>query len=213
MEPEPTSRERAAARLLEQYQSAGNGFDGIHQMLLPHLRENRHAEPRPKDTAALAAAVYRLGYLDYARPHISWPNFVVDASVLASHARLDSLTVGAALVEAVADDTCQVIASPQAYLHVAPGLTGEQDQRLYRFLRHLEPATETREKPEDSRPAIEVPPLTFRHTDIIARLKTGERPDIVHTALLALHHRCVIGTFDPAAYHRLGYLRTLDLNA
>ena len=45
------------------------------------------------------------------------------------------------------------------------------------------------------------------------RLDTGERLDVMHTALLALQHRCVIGTSHPATYHRLGYLRTLNVAA
>ncbi|MFF5082054.1 hypothetical protein ACFY36_33810 [Actinoplanes sp. NPDC000266] len=214
MEPEPTPRERATARLMRQYQQAGPGFDGIHQMLLQHLRDNRHAEARVADSAGLARAVLDLGYTDYRRPHISWPNFVIDASVLRSHARLDNATVGAALVEAVADEACQVIVSPAAYLHVSPDLSGEQDQRLYRLLRRMDPAhAAPSDDKDDPQPLVDLPALAFRDADIIARLKTGERPDIVHTALLALRHRCVLGTLDPAAYHRIGYLRTLDLAA
>ncbi len=60
--------------------------------------------------------------------------------------------------------------------------------------------------------AVDVPALTFRQADIVARQGTGEHPEVMHTVLLALQHRCVIGTLAPAAYHALGYTRTVDLS-
>lgn len=128
--------------------------------------------------------------------------------MLLSFARLDNRTVGAALIDAVADSSCQVIVSPLAYLHIADQLAAVRgaDRRLHRMLRHR-PADETPE----SQAVIDVPPLTFRQVDVITQLNTGERLDVMHTALLALHHRCVIGTLEPDAYHRIGYGRVLNL--
>lgn len=188
----------ASAYLLRQYQDAGKGFDGIHQMLLPHLRENRHTEPRPADFRRLASDIGLLGIADYFGPDRYSPNFVIDESVLLSYARLDNETVGAALVDAAHDSACQIIVSPLAYLWIAPALRGtEGEQRAYRF-RTL---------------GGDVRELTIRQVEIMSRLDTGERADIVHTALLGLQYRCVIGTLNPGAYHRLGYLRTVNLSA
>ncbi|MEU7906485.1 hypothetical protein [Actinoplanes sp. NPDC049118] len=208
MDQQPSSRELASAHILGQYQQAGVWFDGIYQMLLTQLRENRQAEPQPKEYAQLLAHIGGLGFADYRDPAGCRPNFVIDGSVLLSFARLDSQTVGAALIDAVADSACQVIVSPLAYVHIADQLAGVRgaDQRLHRILRH---------RPADENPAsaavVDVPPLTFRQADVITQLNTGERLDAMHTALLALHHRCVIGTLEPEVYHRIGYGRVLNL--
>ncbi|MGK5678498.1 hypothetical protein [Actinoplanes sp. URMC 104] len=200
MERQPTPREHAGAQLLRQYQDAGRPFDGIHQMLLPHLRDLRRAEPRPSDHGQLAADVAGLGFTDHHRPATSWPNLVIDRSVLLSYARLDNEIVGAALVDAAHDSACRIVVSSLAYLRAAPALVGAGgEQRVLGFLRHLA--------------GVEVADLTFRQADIISRLDTGEPSDVVHTALLALQHRCVVGTLEPVAYHRIGCLRTLDLSA
>ncbi|MET8153677.1 hypothetical protein ACIBSW_33480 [Actinoplanes sp. NPDC049668] len=208
MDQQPSPREFASAHILGQYQQAGLRFDGIYQMLLTHLRENRQADPQPREYAQLLADISRLGFADYRDPVTPWPNFVIDGSVLLSFARMDNRTVGAALIDAVADSSCQVIASPLAYLHIADQLAAARgaDQRLHRVLRHR-PADETPASPA----VVDVPPLTFRQVDVITQLNTGERLDTMHTALLALHYRCVIGTLEPEVYHRIGYGRVLNL--
>jgi hypothetical protein len=208
VDQQPSSCEFASAHILGQYQQAGVWFDGIYQMLLTHLRENRQAEPQPVQYAPLLADISRLGFADYGAPAMCWPNFVIDGSVLLSFARLDNRTVGAALIDAVADSSCQVIVSPLAYLHIADRLVALRgaERRLHRVLRH---------QPADEKPAslavVDVPPLTFRQVDVITQLNTGERLDVMHTALLALHYRCVIGTLEPEVYHRIGYGRVLNL--
>jgi len=47
---------------------------------------------------------------------------------------------------------------------------------------------------------------------LIARLDAAESLAVRHDALPALSDRCVIGTLDPAPYHRFGYRRTLGLS-
>ncbi len=196
------AREHAGARILRQYQDAGRWFDGIYQMLLPHLRDHRRAEPRPADYGQLVADIGHLGFTDYHRPLTTWPNLVIDESVLLSYAQLDNETVGAALVDAAHDSACQIVVSTLAYLRAAPPLIGTSgEQRVHTLLRHL-PGSVT-----------DVADLTFRQADIISRLNTGEPLDVMHTTLLALQHKCVIATLDPSAYHRAGYLRTLNLAA
>lgn len=185
-------RTLAGAHILREYQDAGRGFDGIEQMLMPHLREHRRAEPRAEDYGLEPVVPGRF------RPHL-----VVDASVLLSYARLDNPTVGAALVEAVADPECRVIVSPLSYLEALPGA----GDRLHRLLE-----------------AVSSPPVGARQLEAAARLRgpfsdqslildPEESLAVRHTVLLALLDRCVIGTLDPAPYHRLGYRRTLDLSA
>jgi hypothetical protein len=213
VDQQPSSREFAAAHVLGLYQQAGLGFDGIYQMLLTHLRENRQADPRPQEYAGLVADIGRLGFGDYRSPTMTWPNFVIDGSVLMSYARLDNQTVGAALIDAIADSSCQVIVSPLAYLRIAgelPTFHGAE-WRLHRLLRHQQPPAY--EDSPASLAVVDVPPLTFRQVDVITQLNTGERLDVMHTVLLALHYCCVIGTLEPEVYHRIGYRRVLNLAA
>jgi hypothetical protein len=201
MDLDPTPREYAGAHILRQYLDAGHAFDGIDQMLLPHLREHRRASPLPADYRPLEADLSDLGFDVWPRPR---PNLAVDATVLLSYARLDNPTVGAALLDAMADVTCRLLVSPLSYLETAPTLaaTPGGDERLRRLLHNAYfPG------------ALITPPVELRHLEIIARLQSGEPLAVIHTALLALDNRCVIGTLDPAPYHRLGYRRTLDLSA
>jgi hypothetical protein len=207
--PEPTLRERETAHILRQYQQAGAGFDGIHQVLLSFMREHRRAEPRAEDGGTLSGQVAGLGFIEFGLPVRYRPYFVIDDTVLLSYARLDRETVGAALVDAVHDGDCQVVVSPLSYLRIRDELATIDggEQRVYRLLRNLNPAAEA----DDA--AVVAPPVTFRHVDVISRLNTGERLDVMHTVLLALQHHCVIGTLEPGIYHHLGYPRTLNLAA
>jgi len=118
--------------------------------------------------------------------------------------------VGAALIDAVADGSCRVIVSPLAYRHVADRLIAVRgaEERVHRLPRHR-PAGED----PASLSVVDVPPLTFRQVDVITQLNTGERLDAMHTVLLALHYRCVIGTLEPDVYHGIGYGRVLNLAA
>jgi hypothetical protein len=60
--------------------------------------------------------------------------------------------------------------------------------------------------------SIDVHELERDTATVLAALDIEDRPDIAHTALLALSYRCVVATLEPGAYHRLGYLRTVDLS-
>ncbi|MEV6342543.1 hypothetical protein [Actinoplanes sp. NPDC051851] len=202
MDHQHPARPFAAAHLLDEYQRAGLGLDGIHQMLLTHLRENRRTLPRPEDHAPLAAEIDRLGLTGDHDPAAVHPDFVIDGSVLTSFARLDNATVGAALIDAAADESCRILVSPLAYLRLAadPPAPDDAARRLHRLL-----------NPPSPMAVVETAPLTVRQIDIMTGLKSAERPDTLHTALLALDHRCVIGTLDADTYHRIGYHRVLNL--
>ncbi|WP_106318600.1 hypothetical protein [Actinoplanes italicus] len=133
------------------------------------------------------------------------PHLILDAEVLISYARLDNQTVGTALVDAVADTSCNIIVSSLSYLRAASRIYGT---RAYgRLLRLMD------RRPEgDEFPFIDVYELERDTATVLAALDIEDRPDIAHTALLALSYRCVVATLEPSAYHRLGYLRTVDLS-
>ena len=79
-------------------------------------------------------------------------------------------------------------------------------RRLHRLLRRQAPEGSW----QSSSAAVEVPPSAFRQIEVITRLNIGERLDAMHTVLLVLPHRCVIGTLEPEIYHRIGHGRVLN---
>ncbi|MFI1989076.1 hypothetical protein [Actinoplanes sp. NPDC020271] len=193
-----------ASRIISEYHSAGSWFDGLYQNLLPHLREHRESDPRPDDIGSLAETVHRIIGATFAFSPVPWPYLVVDAGVLLSYARLDSETVGAALIDAVTDPSCRIITSPLSYLNAAARAWGTVGaERLRRLVTlQTDPAVE---------PVLTIPALDLDDVTVLAGISSTEPADVTHTALLALPYRCVIATLDPGAYHRIGYLRTLNL--
>ncbi|MEU4623286.1 hypothetical protein AB0G04_25355 [Actinoplanes sp. NPDC023801] len=143
-------RSTVANRIIGEHHATGRVFDGIYQNLLPCLREIRRADPEETQIDGLIRRVQGVTGHRFRVSAVPFPHVILDAEVLVSYARLDSQTVGTALVDAVDDAGCHIAVSSPAYL-------------------------------------------------------------IAHTALLALSYRCVVATLDPGAYHRLGYLRTVDL--
>ncbi|WP_436535504.1 hypothetical protein [Actinoplanes sp. HUAS TT8] len=125
--------------------------------------------------------------------------------MLSSYARLDNLTVGIALIDAVTDAGCRLISSPLAYLRASAEVYATRGSHRLRRILTAEPDPDTDDR------ILTVPDLAATDITTVVAIDAYEKPDVVHCALLALAHRCVIGTLDPAAYHRLGYLRTLDL--
>jgi hypothetical protein len=197
-------RSQEATRIIGEYHAAGNHFDGLYQSLLPRLREFRRTDPAPQRTDGLLVAVQRVTNNRFPAPVVPWPHLALDTGVLLSYARLDNQTVGAAIVDAVTDVSCRLLVSPLAYLQTANLVHGTRGYgRLLRLVREQESP--------DVEPLATVAELDRDTATAIAGLDTEGDPAVVHTALLALRHRCAVGTLDPAPYHRLGYLHTVNL--
>lgn len=197
-------RSREATRIISEYHDAGSPFDGLYQNLLPRLREHRRQDPAAAQTDGLLTAVQRLTGNRFPAPVVPWPYFVIDTGVLLSYARLDNQTVGTALVDAVTDASCRIITSPLAYLRAATETYGT---RAYGRLQRL-----VRTGPEaETEPLVTIAELDANAVTVIPALDTEHGPDGVHTAVLALTYRCVVGTLDPGPYHQLGYLHTINL--
>ncbi|MEU4425776.1 hypothetical protein AB0F81_34570 [Actinoplanes sp. NPDC024001] len=196
-------RSRWATRIIGEYHAAGNAFDGLYQSMLPHLHSNRNSDPQPGQTDALLATVQRVTRGAFPVSPVPWPHLVLDAGVISSYAKLDNPTVGVILAEAVADSDCRIVVSPLAYLRTAVELHGTRP--FGRLLRLLDG-----QAGPDGEPLVDVPAFDGDHVPALTALAVDDRPDVAHTAMLALPYRCVIATTDPGAYHRLGYLRTID---
>lgn len=175
----------------------------MYNRLLAHLHANRRADTTPEHYETLLMNVRRSMRSRFDVPAISWPHLVLDRGVIDSYARLDSQTVGVVIAEAVADPDCRIMVSPLVYLGATVRTYGTRRHgRLLRLFASADgPSAES---------AINVPTLEPEHIPAIAAI-ADDRPDVAHTALIALQHRCVIATTDPGAYHRIGYLRTLDV--
>jgi hypothetical protein len=120
---------------------------------------------------------------------------VLDRSALLDYARMDSVETGVLVMDVVRDDRAVLRTSPLTLLHCLTVMDGHPASGRVRRLF----------------PDGTVPTLTRGDADLIARLRAYEPADMVHTALLAVRSGCWIATHDTAAYHRLGYLRTLSL--
>jgi hypothetical protein len=199
-----TWRSREATRIISEYHQAGNHFDGLYRSLLPQLRENRRRDPSAGQTDGLLSAVQRVTGNRFPAPVMPWPYLTVDTETLLSYARLDNQTVGTAVIDAVTDTSCRILVSPLTYLSAAGQTYGTPAYgRLQRLV--ADPAG------PEAEPLVTIPDLDLTAIIAIPGLDAEDRPDVVHTALLALTYRCVVGTLYPGRYHRLGYLRTVDL--
>jgi hypothetical protein len=197
-------RDRRVAEVIRDYHAAGNMFDGLYQRLLGHLKDARHAGPDELETSGLRRAMpgVVLGGV-----HLSTSSVVIDHSGLMDYAGRFGAEIGVVVIDVLRDPDSTVVTSPLALLELMPTLHGTPAESTIRKLLAV-PATPT----PDGDPIAHVPDLTRADVDLITRLNTGEPPEVMHTALLALRWRCWIATHHPSVYHRLGYLRTLALS-
>jgi hypothetical protein len=202
-----TYRDRRVAEVIRDYHAAGNMFDGLYQRLLGHLQDARHAGPDELETAGLDRAIRAMPDAP-ARDDVllSPSSVVIDHSGLLDYAGRFGAEIGVVVIDVLRDPDSTVVTSPLALLRLMPSLYGTPADATVRKLLAV-PALPA----PDGDPIAHVPDLTRADVDLIVRLNTGERPDIVHTALLALRWRCWIATHHPVVYHELGYLRTLAL--
>jgi hypothetical protein len=200
-------RDRRVAEVIREYHAAGNMFDGLYQRLLGHLQDARHAGPDELETAGLGRAIRTMPG-DPARDDVllSSSSVVIDHSGLLDYAGRFGAEIGVVVVDVLRDPDSTVVTSPLALLQTMPALHGTPAEVTVRKLLAV-PAIPA----PDGDPIAHVPDLTRAEVDLIVRLNTGERPDVVHTALLAVRWRCWIATHHPSVYHQLGYLRTLAL--
>jgi hypothetical protein len=204
-------RDRRVAEVIGDYHAAGNMFDGLYQRLLGHLQDARHTAPSDLETAGLGRALPPgsrhtgpSNAIDGVR--LSSSSVVIDHSGLLDYAGRFGAEIGVVVIDVLRDPGSTVVTSPLALLRLMPALHGTPAEATVRKLLAV-PAIPL----NDGDPVAHVPDLTRAEVDLITRLNTGERPDVVHTALLALRWRCWIATHQPSVYHRLGYRRTLAL--
>jgi hypothetical protein len=206
MGDEQSYRDRRVTELIREYHAAGNMFDRLYQRLLGPLQDARHAGPDDLETAGLGRATGAVDRPARDDPPLSSSSVVIDDSGLLDYAGRFGAEIGVVVVDVLRDPGSTLVTSPLALLRVMPALHGTPAEGTVRKLLAV-PAIPV----HDGDPVAHVPDLTRTEVDLIIRLNTGERPDIVHTALLALRWRCWIATHHPAVYHQLGYLRTLAL--
>jgi hypothetical protein len=194
------------AEVIRDYHAAGNMFDGLYQRLLGHLQDTRHAGPDELETEGLDHSIRTMPEGTRDGPRLSTSSVVIDRGGLLDYAGRFGAEIGVVVIDVLRDPDSTVVTSPLALLELMPTLHGTPAEATVRKLLAV-PAIPA----PGGDPIAHVPDLTRAEVDLITRLNTGERPDIVHTALLALRWRCWIATHDPGIYHRLGYLRTLAL--
>jgi hypothetical protein len=181
-------------RILREYHMAGRSFAGLHERLLDNLAAARAQPAAEHETIGLRRGISRVGG-HLPRSGDDWCSVVLDRSALLDYARMDAVETGVLVMDVVRDARATLRTSPLTLLHCLTAVYG-----------HPASARVRRLFPEGT-----VPTLTGDDADLIARLRAYEPADMVHTALLAVRSSCWIATHDTAAYHRLGYLRTLSL--
>jgi hypothetical protein len=196
-------RDRHWRQVLDDYLRNGTVFDGLHEQLFAHLHDVRARPPAPADTVGLDRVLQRVGSGPL-RPDASvTPSSVVLAhDALLAHAALRSPEIGVVVMEVIRDPGAKLVASPLALLSA---LTAVHGRHGFGRLRRLFPAG-------SASAATAVPDLTHGDADLIARLHLADA-GTAHTVLIARRCRCWIATHDVPAFHRLGYRRTLSLQA